>query len=1195
MLCPTGARAQEFFNLTAQEVKIDSLLPYFTHSFGLGTTYADSVYEVAIEYPEFVPMTKNDIRRYQSITADSLPPMPVVNSYVSVERKRGVLDVSFVPLVCRDGVMMKLVSFKLALKAMPAETATSAEQKTTPAAPHKVSKMLSGNSGQWKAPESAASRYAGKSVLDSGQWAKIRVPATGVYEITDALVRKAGFSDPSKVKIYGYGGALQPEKLTDDYLRATDDLKQVATCTVGGRRLFHAQGPITWDSANNRTRNPYSDYGYYFLTSDDGTALTVDSATFIGSFYPGAYYQNTLYEVDDYAWYSGGRNLYDATLIGSTASKEYVLSSTPGSPDGTLRVVVTADSKAVVNVTVNDSLVGNISISAPASSYDHASVSTRTFTLHNIQATNRVKIEKAGGTNVRLDYMVLHNNKALAAPGLSGDAFPVPEYVHRITNQNLHADSFADMIIIIPATQKLRSEAERLKALHELNDSMTVRIVPADEIFNEFSSGTPDATAYRRYMKMLYDRAEDENRMPGYLVLFGDGAWDNRMLSSDWTGYSPDDFLLCFENENSFSATKNFVSDDFFCMLDDGEVIINQIGTATTHRGKGDVAVGRFPVRTLQQAKIMVDKIEAYVKNDNAGVWQNTIVFMGDDGNKNIHMEDADDVAKAVEAICPSYDTKRVMWDSYQRVPSATGYGYPDVTNIIRKYMNSGALMMNYSGHGSPYTISHERVVGLEDFAAATSDCLPLWFTASCDIMPFDGQESTIGETAIFNEKGGAVAFYGTTRTVYSHENRMMNLQFTKIVVDPALNLSIGEAVRRAKNSLVDTQQDLSVNKLHYALLGDPALKLALPRKKVVIDSINGKAVDNGAKHIMKAGEVVTVDGHIEDGGMADVGFNGVMTAIVNDAKREVVCRLQDTGKDGADEAFIYEDYSGTVYKGTDSIRAGRFTFSFVVPKDITYTDGAGDIKIHAVSNDRKSAATGNTTAIAFNGSTEFKTDSIGPSIYCYLNSKSFSNGNAVNATPYFVAELNDEDGINAAGSGIGHDMQLIIDGDPMKTYTLNDNFSFDFGSYKSGTVGFSIPALSEGEHRLLFRAWDVLNNSNASELTFVVSNSVAPLLFDVECTKNPAVANTAFRITHDRVGSNIDVEIDIFDMSGRHLGTHAVAALATTSTITVDWDLTINGGRPLNTGIYLYRAKISSGGSDYASKTKKLIVISNK
>jgi len=1080
--------------------------------------------------------------------------------------------------VFRDGKYQKLVSFKLNIVAKAANTAMKRATSRASVA-------------------SAASRYAEHSVLNSGRWAKIRVPSSGVYQLTDELVRRAGFSSLERVRIYGYGGELQPEALTGDYLTETDDLKQLPTCTVGGRRLFYARGPVSWSSSNDRVRNYYSDYGYYFLTEGDEPAATLDSAAFASSFYPSGDDYNTLYEVDDYAWYQGGRNLYDSQVLPLGTACDYQLSSPSTSGRGSVRVVLSAYGASSATVSVNDSVVGTINISS-SGEYDAMRVSSGQYSVSNLTSSNKITITETSGGTMRLDYIALHSNEPKEAPRLSSASFPVPEYVYNITNQDLHAHGPADMVIIISTSQHLREQAERLAALHEQADSMRVRIVPADEIFNEFSSGTPDATAYRRYMKMLYDRAETEADMPKYLVLFGDGAWDNRMVTQGWRGYSTDDFLLCFESDNSYNHIDCYVSDDFYCMLDDGETIQDGNSRYSCY-GKPDVAVGRFPVRTATEAGILLDKLEQYMSNANAGAWQNTIVLMGDDGNNNVHMVTADRVANMVMADHPQYNVRKIMWDAYNREVTSTGNSYPDVVRLVKQYMANGALVMNYNGHGSANSISHEQVLVLSDFQSAVSSNLPLWVTAACDILPYDGLEDNIGEAAVLNPRGGAVAFYGTTRTVFTSYNENMNMAFMRELLDDSEGLvSVGEAARRAKVYLVEAQSggDVTVNKLQFTLLGDPAMKLAMPTLGAVVDSIGGVAVGEGGTVRLGAGSEVVVRGRILDGNATASGFNGILTATVSDAEQEVVCKLNNTDpNDGSDEAFVFTDRSSVVFKGSNTVSDGQFEFSFVVPKDIMYSDGNGLINIYAVNDDCTQTAAGASSAITFNGSAELSPDSVGPAIYCYLNSSSFTNGSYVNPTPYFVAEVSDEDGINASGGGVGHDLQLIIDGDMSQTYVLNDYFSFDFGSYKSGTIGFSIPTLSEGEHRLQFRAWDVLNNSSTSELTFRVARGVEPSIIDVECTENPAVTATTFRIIHDRIGSELDVVLDLFDMSGRHLWSYSETDVPTDNVLTIDWDLTVGGGRRLGTGVYLYRVRASCDGSSYTSKTKKLIIISNK
>lgn len=241
-------------------------------------------------------------------------------------------------------------------------------------------------------------------------------------------------------------------------------------------------------------------------------------------------------------------------------------------------------------------------------------------------------------------------------PSLTTTAFATPEYVYGITNQDHHADANADMIIIIPTSQKLLAQAQRLAAYHEQHDSMTVRIVPADELYNEFSSGTPDAGAYRRYLKMMYDRATDDKELPKHLLLFGDCLWDNRMLTDDTRGLNPDDYLLCYESENSYSLVYCYVDDGWFTLLDDGEGGSN---TSITRTDKEDMGVGRFPVTTAADAKVLVDKVINYKNNSNAGGWQNTIMFLGDDGNNNLHMTDANRAADQTSALYPATSSRR--------------------------------------------------------------------------------------------------------------------------------------------------------------------------------------------------------------------------------------------------------------------------------------------------------------------------------------------------------------------------------------------------------------------------------------------------------------------------------------------------------------------------------------------------------
>ena len=1072
LLAAVQASAQKFYNLTAKEVRVDSVLPIFSHTESLPANYRDSVYSFSIAYAEYADMPRADIEAYQRIESNLPAAQPRLETSVVIDRKQPSLLTTFCPVVMREGRWQVLVSFMLRRSVTPVcsaniisdnETGNIANLKTGNVAErisrlNSITRMGEALHADAVAPQD---RYARHSVLRSGRWVKIRVPSTGVYQLTSELMRKAGFSNPDRVKVYGYGGNLQSETLDPDYLIATDDLHEVPTCTIGSRRLMFARGPVSWSSndAMRRTRNPYSDYGYYFLTDDGTEPQKLDSADFVSTFYPSADYYHDLYEVDGFSWHHSGRNLYDSRHVQSGDSLVLTFEAPEKALTGRVMANVTSGGSTSVEIRLNGRRLGtlNTTVSEPLYVYGFQSSGTYDIVCDESRKHQTVSLHVLSGDPMRLDFVSLTWNTPHQLGNLATDALPVPEYVYAITNQDHHSDPQADMVIIIPTSQKLLAQARRLKQLHEKADGMRVNIVPADELYNEFSSGTPDASAYRRYLKMLYDRATTAADQPKYLVLFGSCMWDNRMLTSECRQMKADDYLLAYESEESFDKRLSYVDDSFYGMLDDGE------GLRPLYVDKVDVAVGRFPVTTAADAKTMVDKIESYMKNAGGAAWLNEIMFMGDDGDDNRHMKDADVVAEQVIAENPALRVNKVMWDSYPAVIQTSGVTYPGASKAIMRQQNKGALIMDYTGHGSEHQFSHENVLFLKDFREFSNTNMPLWVTVGCDFMPFDAPVDNIGVTAVLNEKGGVAAFIGSTRTVYSTYNAELHSPLMRFLLshdDDGRALPIGEALRRAKNTA--TNKRLAENSRQFSLLGDPAMRLWNPRPLMVIDSIGDVDVAKGGKAAMRAGALVKVKGHIE--GMET--FAGTATLLVRDRNETVLCY---NNQNAADQPMEFNDRKAMLYNGESKVVDGKFEFTFAVPKDISYSDEEGLINVFAIDDAHTKVVNGYCNSFTVGGSDIADNDSIGPSVYCYLNSPTFQNGDRVNPTPYFVAEITDRDGINAAGAGVGHDMQLVIDGKTELTYTLNDNFQYDFGSYTTGSTYYCLPELEEGEHRLKF------------------------------------------------------------------------------------------------------------------------------
>lgn len=1246
----TWAQAQDFTRLDWDILRLDSVVPRYTEVIPLEKDFAAFDYQVSVQYPELEELAAPDVEKLSRMV-HTLPSDPAVTTQVGISRKQGFLDLSFIPIVCRDGKYYKILSCKIAI------------EKKRKVAPSRVAAVR-------------ADRYAATSVLAQGHWVKIRVPNDGVYMLTAGDLKKMGFSDPSRVKLYGYGGHLQNEVIDAD--KDYDDLCEVPLYHGAQGLLFYANGTVKWEDPaysstvsqyiSKHTVNNYSRYAYYFLTEGD-SPLAFPSQEYTGSVSQTAtdFIDQVLYERDEYAWFSGGRRLFDSYDYYNGNTQTYEL-ATPGAVEGknaALRIVFSAGAttRTTVEPQVNGTALSSFSV-ASLGNYLKGALTDRTYLVRNMLAGDqgtKVKLSTTRGNHARLDFLELNYTRRLevnepflefrgetSSPsefvisnpssrnlsvwkiGDAGEAtvqmngtagnkeyrvkvekasdryvavdvdatFPKPEFVGEIANQNLHAiDSVVDMVIIVPQSGKLTAQAERLAEAHSRLDGMKVLVVRADQIYNEFSSGTPDATAYRRFLKMLYDRAETPDAAPRYLLLFGDAAWDNRMLSTAWKEETPEDYLLCYESDDSFSDVSCYVMEDYFGLLDDGEGV-------SLKTEKVDLGVGRFPVSTEQDARNLVDKTINYMENRQAGSWKNTVVILGDDGDDNLHMKSAEEVAEDIEKNNPEYDLRRIYWDAFPVVASSTGNSYPEVHSRIEDQMEEGALIVNYTGHAATYALSHEFVLVLNDFRNFSSTKVPLWVTAACDVMPFDTRTENVGETALLNPSAGALAFYGTTRTVYADDNLYMNRYFSRYVLGRDENgrrYRLGDAVRMSKVSLLDPNGDMgsdnTQNKLHYALLGDPALLVGASEYRVVVDSINGKSVSSAPAELpyLSAGSLTRVTGHVEDmSGTRIPSFSGDITVQVYDSEQDVTCYNNAGAPSGP---FKFRTRDKVLFSGTDSIRGGSFTMTFPVPLDINYSDDSGRMVFYAVSEDRKSEANGYSENFLVGGTgSDLLTDTIGPEVQVWLNEISEPEGARVNPTPMFKAALKDLSGINTTGNGIGHDLELIIDDSPATTYNLNSYYVNEFGDYQQGTVTYMLPQLTAGTHTMKFRAWDAMNNSTTRTYTFNVDPALKPQIARIYATQNPARTTTNFVFCYDRPGETCDFTIEVMDFAGRKLWQHTERGVSGEGIYSVPWNLTAGGGARLGTGVYFYRAVVtSSDGVQSDSGTNKIIILGNK
>lgn len=767
------------------------------------------------------------------------------------------------------------------------------------------------------------------------------------------------------------------------------------------------------------------------------------------------------------------------------------------------------------------------------------------------------------------------------------------EFLGKIPNQNLHGLAQVDYLII--THESLRSQADRLANLHRAQ-GLSVHVIDIQKVYNEFGGGAAEPASIRWFAKMFYSRADsDPGNALKYLCLFGDGTYDplNRIPKNNYliptynsveTG--PVDFI------------SSFTADDFFGLLDDTEAM----GSSDML----DIGVGRIPVSDLGAAEQVIDKIEHYMNygsslfsnaagiqcdddgySSSFGDWRNRIVLMSDDENNGQFIKDCESLSDTTQKYHPEINIVKIYLDAYKQIVTSGGQRYPDVEVAINQNMHKGALVFNYVGHGGETGLSLERVVSIPMIQQwANVNNMPIFISATCEFSRFDdpGRVSA-GETTLTTPYGGAVGMLTTTRLVYISVNTILvqNLYTELFNEEGGEPLALGEILRRTKNLTLGSN-----NMRNFALLGDPALKLGKANPRIETDSINGVEVSM-VTDTLKALTKITVSGHVEnEAGTLLSNYNGFIYPTVFDKWKT----RYSLGQDITSPVLPFDTQNNIIYKGKATVKDGKFTFSFVVPKDIDYSYGKGKISYYGNSNDDHHY--GYDTSIVVGGvNPDGLDDNIGPEVNLYMNDEHFVNGGMTDSKPLFLAHITDENGINTTGNGIGHNITLILDGNTAEPIVLNNFYEADLDTYQSGKVSYNLSDLEEGPHQVVFKVWDVNNNSSEATLDFIVVKEEEIGISHLLNYPNPFTTNTDFYFEHNQVCNSLQVKVEVFTVSGKLVKTifETVHSSGFRSE-GIHWDGRDDYGDKLARGVYVYRLTIETEEGTKAEKIEKLVIL---
>lgn len=797
------------------------------------------------------------------------------------------------------------------------------------------------------------------------------------------------------------------------------------------------------------------------------------------------------------------------------------------------------------------------------------------ITAQNTKASEGKAYWKNGYTGLR-NYVAWNEEATI----------PSPTYEGVVANQNLHNLPTPDMVIFTVGEWK--AQAERIAELHRNSpDSLTVEVVVQDDVFNEFSSGAPDANAFRKMLKMMWDRGEENGSPLRFALFFGSVIHDNQHLSEEVKKMDVPTMPM-WQTDKGLDDNESFGTDDVFAFLKDN---------SGSNMGSDHycIAVGRMPAKSASEAKDMVDKLHKYVDNAPKSTWKNQVMILADDMDNGVHMEQAESMWSKMYKSASGKDFvyNKLYIDAFTR----EGASYPAARAQMFRLLQEGTMWWTYIGHANTTSWTHDGMLTYTDMANMYLKKFPVLYAATCEFLRWDSKSRSGAEVMYLNTDGGIIAAISATRPVYIANNGLLSNAMGPVIFQRDKTtgkfLTIGEIYQKAKNNFYDNQgrPTSDRNKLRYVLMGDPAMRFAAPSALVRIDSINGLSTITGDQIILNARQNAVIKGHITDySGNKLTDFSGAITTALYDAEKSTTSHGYTEDDDGKEVTF--DEQGAMLFTGRDSVINGEFTIKVAMPTEIANNFRQATLNFYAQADNGNEAIGCNRDFYVYGFDETVPLDTIPPVIeYFYVNHDQFTSGDVVNEAPMIIASVSDNIGINLSSAGVGHSMSLRLD--ETKNYSdVSLYYTPTIGETVSGVINYPLEDLPDGVHTLTLKVWDTAGNSTRQDIEITVENGLVPHIFDVYTDANPATTEVNFFIRHDRPDAMSTVEIQVYDLMGRLVWKSSKTGqsdMAVSSPI--NWDLCDMAGRRVNRGIYVYKALISTDGQQYSSDARKLAV----
>ena len=747
-----------------------------------------------------------------------------------------------------------------------------------------------------------------------------------------------------------------------------------------------------------------------------------------------------------------------------------------------------------------------------------------------------------------------------------------PAGVVRVPNQNMRGfgappDSGADFIIV--TSKEFLGQAQRLKAHRDSPEGGSHRtyIADVDIIYNEFGGGIADISAIRDYLKYAYEQWQIP---PQFVLMFGGASYDYKGILGSKSSYVP-----TWESEESLVDIVSYSTDDFFFAF-----------YSNWPSFRPSVVGGRISSRQLSEADVFVSKLIRYDRSSAADPWKTRIIYVGDDGwttsrdDGTIHSQQAETLANFYTA--DEIEKIKIYIAEYPTIQTAQGRRKPAAYQAIIDAINRGAVITNFVGHGNPAVWAHENVFNVSTSIPqlVNENRLSVFYAATCNFSQFDDPQRLTGSEVLLNKPDGAgIASVSATRKVFSGSNAFFHQNvFARLFTRDGFARLVVERPATAQFLFKSSSGNSDINDQKFVFMGDPAMRLQVPVRYGSIDSVNSQVLDvQGSAVQLQALAKVTLQGSIRDqNNNVDSSYNGRNTLVVNDASRTVTIFNFSPGIN-----WSYLATGSTIFRGENSVSNGHFTATFIVPKDISYTNANGRLLGYFSGNGTDGIAFSKNVVIG-GTSDSAAVDVNGPSIQMYVDSRSFRPGDLVKEKPQLIVDLNDSSGINTSIAGIGHRIEAWLNNSP-QSLDLTDYYVSTLDDYRSGSVQYDLQSLPQGTNEVRIRAWDTYNNSATAQTFFKVTSTDKLTIADVFNYPNPFSSSTSFTFRQNQL-TPLDVTVKVYTIAGRLIQT-LTAISPGEPFVRVPWDGRDRDGDVLGNGVYLYKVIVRTSDGRFSSE----------